>query len=359
MSDTFRIDTTKIQFHPHRVAQALDAQASWDLAKSVYPIYIEFSPNAHCNSRCTHCALDFTEYKKLNMDADMLKVRFKEMGELGVKSLMAAGEGEPMLHPRISDIVDYATDAGIKISFTSNGTMMNKAFVERSLSKISWIKISLNGGDHKSYSAVHRVKEAEFDKVIANIKYAVEYKREHNLNCVIGIQSVLLPENAHTMEALVLLGKELGVSYVVIKPFSPHQSMLNKQYDSMKYAEYITLAEGLSKHSTEDFEVVARLNAMKSTGHTYDKCLSTPLIWGYINSKADVLACSAHYENPRFNLGNLNDSSFKEIWQGEKRQALFEEGICIDECRKNCRMNHANIYLDQIANNKVPHVNFI
>jgi sulfatase maturation enzyme AslB (radical SAM superfamily) len=91
----------------------------------------------------------------------------------------------------------------------------------------------------------------------------------------------------------------------------------------------------------------------------YTKCMSTPMLWGYVMASGVVSACSAYLLNPRFELGNINDQDFKTIWQGSKRQALFEEGIDISECRKNCRMDSCNRYLDEIANNKISNVNFI
>ena len=331
-----------MEFHPHRVAQWLDGKDDWEKAKKIYPVYLEVSPMGACSHRCTFCAVDYIGYKAENkLDPIIWSKRVFEMGQLGVKSIMFAGEGEPLLHKNINLMVSDTINAGIDVAFTTNGVLLDQLELEG----VSWVKVSLNAGKKETYSRVHRTKGKDWDRVWSNLKDAVKRKGD----CTIGVQMVCLPENAGEEKALQALCDDAGVDYCVFKPYSQHKFSITKQYEGYKPIN-------LPKST----KAVIREEAIKTETHSYEKCNATPFMWAYVQANGDVYSCSAYLLDDRFNLGNINTSSFAEIWEGDRRKRNMEfvrNTLDIHECRVNCRMDKANRFLAGFDNQQ--HINFI
>ncbi|MBI5827170.1 MAG: radical SAM protein [Deltaproteobacteria bacterium] len=354
--DEFRIDSHKLMFHVGRVND-------WLNGALVYPIYMEISPVGSCNHRCTYCALDYMEYRPRRLDKDLLNKRLDEMSSLGLRSVMYAGEGEPLLHRDIGEIINHTKKAGMDVAVTSNGVLFGARLMEACLPSITWIKISINAGSKETYARVHGCREEDFSTVLRNVSAAVKRRASEGIPATIGMQMILLPENAHEALDLAKTAKEIGADYIVIKSYSQHPRSITRLYEGLKYGEYLHLRDELEGLSSYDFKVIFRVNAMKKLdddGRGYERCLALPF-WSYIDSGGGVWGCSAYLGDERFLFGNINDNTFEEIWSGAKRKKAMEfvaNDLDTGECRRNCRMDEVNRYLWEL---KHPgrHVNFI
>ena len=354
--DKYRIDSHKLIYHVSRVND-------WLKGNCIYPIYAEISPAGTCNHRCIYCALDFMEYQTRFLDSRVLKERLSEMASYGLKSIMYAGEGEPLLHKEIVDIINHTKQTGIDVAITTNGVLFREDIIESTLENITWIKVSINGGTKETYAKIHKTNPESFERVISNMSYAAKIKRERGYKCTLGMQLILLPENSEEIKLLAQRAKDIGMDYLVIKPYSQHPSSRTNKYKEIKYSDYFYLSDELNSFKDDKFSVIFRMNTMEKWDEkkrNYRHCLALPF-WSYIDAGGTVWGCSVYLNDENFSYGNIYKNSFREIWEGEKRinsVRWAEEELDTSRCRVNCRMDEVNRYLWELKH--LPeHVNFI
>lgn len=355
-SDHLRIDSHKLIFHPHRVAQ-------WLEGKSIAPLYIEISPTGSCNHRCTFCATDFMEYRPRNLDSRILFERLTELGSMGVKSIMYAGEGEPLLHHDIGGIIQHTRSVGIDVAMTTNGVLLDPEIARQILPSMSWIKVSIDAGTPETYSSVHRTKPEDFKQVLNNIAAAARLVLINGWDCTVGAQAILLPENIGEMELLAGHCRDAGARYLVIKPYSQHLKSHNCRYENIDYAPYMELHEKLERFNDSNFSVIFRAHTfskLQQSERGYERCLALPF-WSYIDSAGNVWGCSSHMGDDRFLYGNITAKGFRDIWDGPERQRSLDfvaSELNLEGCRMNCRMDEINRYLWELTHAS-RHVNFV
>ena len=353
--DELRIDNHKLMYHIDRVN-------AWQKGELIAPIYMEIAPSGACNHRCIFCGLDYMGYKPKFLNTKVLIGVVKSAAKCGVKSIMYAGEGEPLLHKDIARIVDFTNKAGIDAAITTNGVFLDDAIIKKCLKNLSWIRVSFNAATARTYEKVHRCLRGDFEKSLSNLKNAVRYKRKHRLNCTIGVQMLLIPENKAEVVKLAKLLRKAGVDYLIIKPFSKHPLSLCGIDKNFDYSKLLYLEKRFRKIATKTFRIIFRSHTMEKLkkARPYGHCLGLPF-WAYIDARGDVCACSAYLGNKKFVYGNIYKREFSDILNGDRRRRILNMAatkLDTQKCREICRLDEINRYLWEL---KKPsgHVNFI
>ncbi len=346
------IDNHKLMYHPKRVEE-------WLEKKDCYPVYVEIGPTNRCNHQCIFCALDWIKHGTHDIEKNVMLSSLKDMSEHGVKSVMFAGDGEPLLHKDINEFVSKSKQYGLDVSVTTNGVLFTEKKIEECLPCLSWIRFSVDAGSPEKYSLIHKTNPADFNRVITNIENAVNFKKSNKLETTIGIQFLMIPQNVPELEKLVHISKDIGADNLQIKPYSHHPGSSNDLVIDTK--EYNKFEKQLKDLGSKDFEILFRKKTIErmEEGINYPKCYGLPF-FALIDARANVIPCNLFYNNDEFVYGNLYDQTFSEIWEGEKRKGVLKkiEERGISECREGCRLDPINRYLHRLENPH-PHDNFI
>ncbi|MCK9630298.1 MAG: radical SAM protein [Methanoregula sp.] len=346
------VDSHKLIYHPERVSE-------WIRTGDCFPIYVEIGVTNRCNHRCVFCALDWCEKNPLDIDTEVMKRALHEMAECGVKSVMFAGDGEPLMHRDICDLITHARQQGLDVAIATNGVLFNREKLEKTLPSISWVRFSVDAGTPDTHKKIHCGGSYDFQRILTNVRDAVAIKKRDHLPVVLGVQFLLIPDNFNDLIPFIEAFKEIGVDNVQIKPYSQHP--LSKNRYSIEYAQYQGIEDTIRRYETPEFQVIFRSQTAHRlmTKRNYHECYGLPF-FTLVEADGTIIPCNLFHHNPDFCYGNLNTESFSDIWNGKTRKHILQQLTknTIEHCRDGCRLDAINRYLSQLKNPH-PHVNFI
>lgn len=353
MAENIRMDSHKLLYHPDRVAK-------WLRGEQIYPIEMEIGLSGACNHRCIFCAVDYMEYKPHMLKADVLVPNLKLMGEKGLKSIIYAGEGEPLVNPEAPEIISKTKEYGIDAAMSTNGVLFTREKARSCLRALSWVRVSIAGATDTTYEKIHQCKTSDLQKVLKNLEDAVAVKRDQKLSTTLGAQLLLLPENKDEVVMLAKMIRELGFDYFTVKPFSQHPS--SKAKLSVDYSEAEEIGREVRQYETDFFKIYFRSKSIENLNmeKPYNVCEGLHFMT-YMDAEGDVFPCIVFMGQKDFVYGNIHDKTFSEIWESDrakKIRAVFDNTFIHKNCRKTCRLDEINKYLHELKNPGA-HVNFI
>ena len=353
MADQIRMDSHKLLFHPERVAE-------WKRENLIYPIEMEIGLSGACNHRCIFCAVDYMEYKPNILKGEALLPNLEVMGKKGLKSIIYAGEGEPLVNPEAPEIFNRTKANGIDAAMSTNGVLFTREKSKDCLKSLSWVRVSIAGATDATYEKIHQCKKGDLQKVLQNLEDAVAVKHDQKLETTLGAQLLLLPENKDEVTMLVKLIREIGFDYFTVKPFSQHPS--SKAKLTVEYSEAEEIRREVCQYETDDFRIYFRSKSIENLNmeKPYTSCEGVHFM-AYMDAEGDVFPCIVFMGQGEFVYGNIHEKSFPEIWESDrarKIRAIFDEKFIHTHCRKTCRLDEINKYLHEL---RCPgkHINFI
>lgn len=353
MNNKIRMDSHKLMFHPQTVSK-------WLEGKTIYPIEMEIGLSGACNHRCIFCAVDYMEYKPQMLNANALICNLKMMNKKGLKSIIYAGEGEPLVNVEAPNIFNKTKENGIDAAMSTNGVLFTKEKIMDCMKSLTWVRYSIAGATDKTYEKIHQCKTGDLQIVLKNMEDAVAVKKDQKLKTTLGAQLLLLPENKNEVIMLAKIIRKIGFDYFTVKPFSQHP--LSKAKLSVDYSESEAIGQELKKYETENFKIYFRSKSIENLEmeKSYDECAGMNFMT-YMDAAGDVFPCIVFMGKKEFIYGNIKKNTFSEIWESDKANKIrktFNKDFIKNNCRRNCRLDEINKYLFELKNPS-GHVNFI
>lgn len=144
-----------------------------------------------CNHECIFCMNRFMTRQVTRMPHELFSKIIDQARAMGVEELGLYATGEPFMHTYLERFVKEAKDKGFRYVYIStNGALVGHKRLQKVLDAgLDSIKFSINAGSRETYGLIHGYDE--WDKVIDNVRFVSDYRKEKNLNISLFISSVV------------------------------------------------------------------------------------------------------------------------------------------------------------------------
>jgi MoaA/NifB/PqqE/SkfB family radical SAM enzyme len=145
------------------------------------PFLVQIFPAYACDFSCNYCIHSLPTEKrgfianKSIMDFDFYKKCINDLKEFPqkIKMLRFAATGEPLLHPKIAEMVKYAKEKDVanSLDIVTNASLLTKELSDKLIDAgLDWLRISVQGLSSDKYKEVCGV-EIDFNNFVESIRY--------------------------------------------------------------------------------------------------------------------------------------------------------------------------------------------
>ena len=176
---------------------------------------LQIEVTSRCNLRCVMCPVTVLadRWHSQNLDWELfLRIAhaFKQ-----TKYVHLQGWGEPLLHPRLFDMIRVAKEAGCRVGFTTNGTLLSPVAGQRLLDlDLDLLAVSIAGAIPQTH-AVIRVG-SDLTRILDNLRCFLDLRaRQQLLHPKVEIFFLMTKSNMAELPAVVDLTASVGADELV------------------------------------------------------------------------------------------------------------------------------------------------
>lgn len=329
----------------------------------ISPIHIRIKPTNVCNHNCSYCAYR-VDSLQLGQDISlrdfipkrkMLEI-VDDIAQMGVKAVTFSGGGEPFCYPYLTEAVKLLINSKIKFSSLTNGSMLNKELAELFSHNASWLRVSIDGWDDKSYSFYRRVPYGEFSKVMRNI----ENFKKLGGSCYLSISLIIDRNNAFHIYAFSKRLKDIGVDSLKVSPcIISNSAKINNEYHKQIFGrvknQLCKAIDNLADNNFEIFDAYHELDEKFEKDYTWCPYLQ---ILPIIGADLNVYPCQDKAYNFKDGLiGSIKHRRFKNFWYSGKKKFFKINPSMV--CKHHCVANAKNKLIMEYLEANPDHLDFV
>lgn len=280
--------------------------------KTFKKVYVEIT--SVCNLACSFCPpterlANFIKIEQFNNVLDQIKPHTSYI-YLHVK-------GEPLLHPRIDELLEAAHAKGFKVNITTNGTLIaknrDKLLGKPALRQMNFSLHSFDGNEAATDREEYLSQILSFTREAAEDGVIISY-RLWNLHR----ENATSAEKRRNRETLEMIEKEFDLDFRIEEKVVPGSG--------------VKITDRIYLNQDYEFEWPS-LQAPEDDGKGFCHALRTQAA---ILVDGTVVPCCLDGEGV-INLGNINQTPFSDIVEGERANNLYDGFSRREAVEEMCR----------------------
>lgn len=341
-----------------------------------YPYFVSLATDWRCNLNCIMCFRklygSYTLQNKPALD-EKLFIKFADEVFPAAEVLQLNIVGEPLISRNIDLELEYALKYDVKLDISTNGMLLDSAYknINKLLNQAQSVTFSFDSPFKETYESI-RIG-ADYNRVVDNMRFFQAYRQSlpRHKRPAFTICMVLMKSNLKEVLPMIEFAKKIGAGHLSIAHMAVFtEEMKGEGLNDIKEATNFILkkaAETAHKNnlsfSAPPLYTIEKEPIKEAAGreirintHRLEKIKNAcPFLWErvYIDMNANIIACCS--PKPPV-MGNIKESSFAEIWNGEKYQEMrqaFTGGkpnpLC-SECCKTGFLSYTKLNLSYFKN---------
>ncbi|MBU3176435.1 radical SAM protein [Clostridium estertheticum] len=320
-----------------------------DIIPLSHPFTVYIEQTRVCNFKCFYCIHSTRdilggEFEKLghtikHMEFKMYEEIIKQLSEFptGIKRIVFSGLGEPLMNPRLPEMVKLAVEAQIadRVEVITNGVLLTPKVSDKLIEAgITNINVSIQGISADQYKKTCGTS-IDFDRFISNLTYLYNHRKDTQIY-IKAIDATLKSKEDEQLffEIFGSISDRIYIEHLIV---------MQQQMDELK-----GIVDGTKNFYNEELDVNRKVCAQA-------------FYFLQVGCDYDTFPCPNPGLPKSLSMGNMKENTLLEIWNGAKRKKLLRTMLefnkdSIPECNScktfNC-INNPLENLDEDAQNLV------
>jgi len=319
------------------------------------PVALQLEITSDCQLRCRMCPLTTGTSSTAGSPGPMQPALFDDVLALARRCgrVIIAGYGEPLTNPNFLPLLHALDAAGVDVAMSTNGIALTDDIARQlaAIGHLSLVNVSLDSPDPKVYRQVRVGSLSRAVQGLANLMKVMDPERvvvsavamTSSLQSIVGFPALLAALGVRRFELQSVMDyTPYSASHVLLEQPGVAGVLADIERRFREHGISLEMFAAERLHADADDPSFARTTYYGPGDGSWDdtrtRVCHVPWEIPFIDKDGGVFPCCYAASQSASLMGRLSDTSFDDIWHGDRfrdfRRAITDGSTTPDICRR-------------------------